>query len=96
MHNILPTNDRTDKMSQNTGPLQGRCTLCPLLNDDIVHALTLCKRSRDAANCLLKIIQKIDNNITLIDAYCLVSITQFPLYLDLQTERRDFSPEIKG
>ena len=68
MHNILPTKDRTDKMSQNTGPQQGRCTFCPLLNDDIVHALTLCKQSLDAANCLLRIIQKIDNNVTLIDA----------------------------
>ena len=68
LHNILPTKDRTDKLSNNTGPLQGKCTFCPQFTDDIVHALTLCKRSVGAANCLLKIIQKIDDKVTLVDA----------------------------
>ena len=68
MHDILPTKYKVDQMSKNNDPLQGRCTFCPLLKDDIIHALSLCTRSHEAAQCLLKIIKKINVNITLVDA----------------------------
>ena len=38
------------------------------MTDDIFHALTQCKRSVAAADCLLKIIRKIDKHATLFDA----------------------------
>ena len=68
MHDILPTKHKVDQMSKNNQPLQGRCTFCPQYNDDIIHALSLCSRSLEAAQCLLKIIKKINVNITLVDA----------------------------
>ena len=68
LHNILPTKDRTDKQSRKTGPLLGKCTFCPQFTDDIVHMLTLCKQSAEAANCLLRIIRIIDDKVTLVDA----------------------------
>ena len=68
MHDILPTKHKVDQMSRNKQPSQGRCTFCPQYNDDVIHALSLCSRSLEAAQCLLKVIKKVNANITLVDA----------------------------
>ena len=68
MHEILPTKHKVDQMSRNKQPSQGKCTFCPQHNDDVIHALTLCSRSLEAAQCLLKVIKKVNANITLVDA----------------------------
>ena len=68
LHNILPTKERVDRLSQREGPLKGICTYCPGVVDNIFHALTQCKRSRPAADYMLKIIRSIDKNTTMFDA----------------------------
>ena len=57
IHNIPPTKDRLDKISNVQSEDKGKCRLCPQIMDNTFHSLTQCQNSWLAAKFLLKIIQ---------------------------------------
>ena len=83
VHNLLPTKDKMDKISNIQGAERGKCRLCPQITDNIFHSLTQCQNSGPAADFLLKIVQFLHQPACMYDLLYLQCDTKNVLYLPI-------------